>query len=369
MAMEFLDNQGTDGDLAGSQVRERPTAKPQKKTLLVTGSTGFIGAHVTRELLDKGYYVYTIVRDKNKFTKLFGEKCHNLAILEGDLLTNASLEKLKQDVASIGDDFDAVVHMVGGGPLTSNSKFTSAIFDLNYQTTCNLVRLLEITHKLDSIALFVYFSSLAAMGTPRSHVNTIVYRETTSCEPVLPYERAKLRTENFLREVTNKHNFKTVVFRFPQVYGGEDDQFAKMIRLIRKGVFPVVRNKVGTLPLLHVQNAVKATCMVLGNAGLIQGNYDVNLISEKSYSYDHLSELVKQKYGTGGIVKLPYSLLYLAILMTENVFKVFGKPEPLNRRRLISMTKDRVVDCGKFSETFGFQYDHSLPAFMSDHLR
>ena len=62
VAMEFLDNQCADGDLAGSRVRERPTPKPKKKTLLVTGSTGFIGAHVTRELLDEGYCVYTIVR-------------------------------------------------------------------------------------------------------------------------------------------------------------------------------------------------------------------------------------------------------------------------------------------------------------------
>ena len=340
--------------------------KSQSKTLLLTGCTGFIGAHVARELLEEGYNVCAIVRDTRKLTNLLEEKGHNnLVILEGDLLVNASLEKLQHKIAGLGH-FDAVVHMIGGGPLTSNRKFATAIFDLNYKTTCNLIRLLKATHKLDSLSLFVYFSSLAAMGTPRSQSDAILFNETTSCEPVLPYEQAKFRTEEFLREVTQKHNFKTVVLRFPQVYGGDNDQFVQMIRLIRRGAFPVVRNRVGTLPLLHVSDAVKATCIVVRNYDLVQGKYDVNLVSEDSYSYDDLKELVKRQYGTGGIIKLPYPCLYLAILVIESVFKILGKPEPLNRRRLISMTKDRVVDCRKFLQTFGFRFDQSLATFMSD---
>jgi len=125
-----------------------------------------------------------------------------LAILGGDLITSASLEKLKPGGASIGDDFDAVVHMVGAGPLTSNSKFTSAIFDLNYQTTCNLVRLLEITHKLDSLALLVNFSSLAAMGTPRSHAHPSAPASVILNVPIRTRWNAEFRCDHDDRELT-----------------------------------------------------------------------------------------------------------------------------------------------------------------------
>jgi len=118
------------------------------------------------------------------------------------LITSASLEKLKPGGASIGDDFDAVVHMVGAGPLTSNSKFTSAIFDLNYQTTCNLVRLLEITHKLDSLALLVNFSSLAAMGTPRSHAHPSAPASVILNVPIRTRWNAEFRCDHDGRELT-----------------------------------------------------------------------------------------------------------------------------------------------------------------------
>jgi nucleoside-diphosphate-sugar epimerase len=259
--------------------------------------------------------------------------------------------------------------MIGGGPLTSNRRFAAEIVALNYQTTVNLMRLLQATRKLDSLSLFVYFSSLAAMGIPGSISDTIVYSESTSCNPVLPYEEAKLKTEEFLEETTRQANFKTVILRFPQIYGGENDSLVQMTSLIRKGTFPVVRNKIGTLPLLHVEDAAKATCMVINNYALIQRKYDVNVVCEGSYSYRDLDVLVREKYGTGRTVKLPYALFHMMVLFIEILFKVAGKPEPLNRRRLLSMTKDRIVDCRKFVRTFNFEFDHNLPSFLCDSLR
>src|SRR2546425_957822 len=127
-----------------------------------------------------------------------------------------------------------------------------------------------------------------------------------------------------------------------------------VINLIRKGVFPVVRNRVGTLPLIHLTDAVNATYAVIRDFYRIQGNYAVNLICENSYSYDYLTDLIKKKYGRGGTLKIPYWLLYLATFTIEGVFKVLDKPEPLNRLRLVSMTTDRIIDCRKFIETFNF---------------
>src|SRR6266478_6288117 len=319
------------------------------KNALVTGATGFVGVHLIRKLLKEDFSVFAIARDEKRLLELLGKISYDrLVILKGDL--------------------HVVIHLVGGGPLTSNRNLAPQVFDLNYTTTANLVRSLEAANKLSSVPLFIYFSSLTAMGMPATQVDRMRYDETTACNPVLPHGKAKLATEELLKDLAVKNKLKAVILRFPQIYGGDNDPLIPVINLIRKGVFPVVRNRVGTLPLIHLTDAVKATYAVIRDFYRIQGNYAVNLICENSYSYDYLTDLVKKKYGRGGTLKIPYWLLYLATFTIEGVFKVLDKPEPLNRLRLVSMTTDRIIDCRKFIETFNFRFDHNLESFVIDQL-
>jgi len=321
---------------------------------------------VTKALLQQDCDICAVVRNEKKLAELLGN--HNVdrvKILKGDLLVDADIEKLKNQLEKSVESLDVVVQIIGGGPLSSNRKFAPEIFDLNYRTTSNLIQLLEKAGKLGSLSLFVYLSSLAAMGMPGSTNTRIRYDETTACNPVLAYERAKLATEAFLKDLTTTHNFKTVILRLPQIYGGHDDAFMGMVGLIRRGVFPIVRGRMATLPLIHVQDTVNAILAVIQNIDRIEGKYDVNLICEGSYSYHRLVDLVRNKFGQGGALNLPYSFMYAAILMLEGAFKILGKPEPLNRHRLISLTKDRMVDCSKFINSFEFKFEQNVERFLA----
>ncbi len=339
------------------------------KNVLVTGPTGLVGVQLIRKLLDEGYCVFAIARDEKKLIELLGKTPHDrLVILKGDLLNAADLEKLSHDLQNRVGNLQVVIHLVGGGPLTSNRSLAPQVFDLNYTTTANLVRILEATNKLSAVPLFIYFSSLTAMGMPATPVDRMRYDETTACNPVLPHGKAKLATEEFLKELATKNKLKAVNLRFPQIYGGDNDPLISVINLLRKGVFPVVRNKVGSLPLIHLTDAVNATYAVIGDATGIPGNYAVYVICEKSYSYDYLTDLVKKKYGHSGTLKIPYWLFYLATLAAEGGFKLLRKPEPLNRLRLVSMTTDRIIDCRKFIDTFNFRFGHNLQSFVLDQL-
>jgi nucleoside-diphosphate-sugar epimerase len=319
-----------------------------------------------RTLVEQGCNVYAVVRNEKKLVGLLGTHYTNrVRILKGDFLVDTDLENLENQLVSSVSSLDVVIHMVGGGPLTSNRKFAPEIGNLNSKTTSNLVQILEKTGKLGSLSLFLYLSSLAAMGIPSVGEDRILYNESTACNPLLPYEKAKLKTETYLKELATTNNFKTIILRLPQVYGSPDDAFMEMVKLIRRGVFPIVRGRTGTLPLIHVQDVVKAICAVIRNTDRIEGKYDVDLICEGSYSYTRLVNLVRNKYGEGGAISLPYSVMYIAILMIEVVFRILGKPEPLNRRRLISLTKDRIVDCDKFTRTFKFKFEQNVERFLA----
>lgn len=337
--------------------------------ILVTGASGFVGANLTRALVRQGHMVYAIVRDESKFRAILGDSCADrVKILRGDLLDSSDLRNLENQLAHLEDNLDVVVQTVGGGPLTSNRALSPAISELNYRTTANLVRILEDSQKLPSVRLLVYFSSLAAMGMPESNGTHIHYDESSACNPVLPYERTKFETEAFLKGFANEHKLKTVALRFPQIYGGTDDALMQMLKLIRKGAFPIVRGKIGTLPLIHIRDVVGSTCSVIRNVGEIQEQFSVYVISEGSYSYNEFVDLVKRKYGRGGALRLPYSLMYFAVSILELAFRLIGKPEPLNRRRLLSLTKDRVVDSGRFKNTFQFRCEENVESFVTNQL-
>ncbi|HET8925049.1 MAG TPA: NAD(P)-dependent oxidoreductase [Candidatus Acidoferrum sp.] len=337
------------------------------KNVLVTGATGFVGVTLIRKLLNENFAVVALARDEKRLLKALKMPGHDrLIILQGDLLSPADLEKLESSLNKEVGDLGIVIHLVGGGPITSNKNLAPQLFDLNYTSTLNLIRILEASNKLTAVPLFIYFSSLTAMGMPVAQVRSMEYDETTPCNPVLPHGKAKLATEEFLKDLANKNKLKSVSLRLPQIYGGDNDPLIPVINLIRKGGFPVVRNRVGTLPLVHLEDVVNATLTVIRGAS--HGNHEVYLVCEKSYSYDLITDLVKKKYGKGGTLKIPYSLLYLMTFGIECVFKVLRKPEPLNRLRLVSMSTDRIINCQKFIGAFDFRFDQNLENFITNQL-
>ena len=335
--------------------------------VLLTGASGFVGVDLTKKLLDEGYAVYALVRDKKKLLRgLPPNYLDRVTILEGNLLVEPELKSLEHQLESLDANLDMVLDLAGGGPLTTNNKVES--FDTNFKTTSNLVRILENSKKLSSIKLFVYYSSLAAMGLPKAAGDRIPYDETTTCNPVLPLERGKLQSEAFLREFANKYGFKTVALRFPQIYGLADAAFMQIVSLIRKGVFPVVRGKIGSLPLINLRDVVNSTYAVVRNVDSIPGNYNVYLVCEGSYSYNYLADLVEKKYGKGGVLGVPFWFMYLGVWILEIIFGLLRRPEPLNRRRLVSLTKDRIVDSSKFVNTFNFKFEESVERFIAAEL-
>ena len=72
------------------------------QTVLVTGSTGFIGRHVVEELAGRGHWVRALVRDLKGAETLEGIDCE---LARGDVTSPESL-------AAAADGCDAIVHLV-----------------------------------------------------------------------------------------------------------------------------------------------------------------------------------------------------------------------------------------------------------------
>src|SRR5260370_38934044 len=94
--------------------------------VLVTGASGFVGVDLTKKLLDEGYTVYALVRDKKKLERgLPPSYLDRVTVLEGNLLLEPDLKNLQHQLQGMRGNLDIVLDLAGRGPLTANRKVES----------------------------------------------------------------------------------------------------------------------------------------------------------------------------------------------------------------------------------------------------
>jgi uncharacterized protein YbjT (DUF2867 family) len=76
------------------------------RTIAVAGSTGFVGRHIVRSLLDRGHRVRALVRSRDKAARTLDLAATELALVQGDAADPADLTRLM-------DAADACINAVG----------------------------------------------------------------------------------------------------------------------------------------------------------------------------------------------------------------------------------------------------------------
>src|SRR3972149_5172038 len=129
--------------------------KVTKKLVLVTGGGGFIGSHLTYELVRRGYKIKVLIKRNETLRNLQDlVKMHKVEVIKGDLLDKNSLKKACEDV-------DVVFHIAAKTDLATKSY--EPYYETNYIGTKNLVESCK-----GNLKKFVFFSSMLAVGLPNS---------------------------------------------------------------------------------------------------------------------------------------------------------------------------------------------------------
>ncbi|KAI7535787.1 dihydroflavonol-4-reductase [Hortaea werneckii] len=191
--------------------------------VLLTGATGFIGAHVLRILVEKGYDVVAVVRSADKaryFEDQYpaGKVSHAVV---ADITVDGAFDRAVQS----DPPFDAVIH--AASPFHFHSKeFQSDILDPAVKGTTGILK--SVKAYAPGVRRVVVTSSMAAVlnlkNPPDLYDETVwnpVSLEEAQSGPILAYMGSKTFAERAARDFVSreKPSFDLVTIHPPGVYG------------------------------------------------------------------------------------------------------------------------------------------------------
>jgi len=194
--------------------------------ILLTGSTGFVGAALAKRILNDGDTLISIVRHP---TQLFPQ-----ARIVNDINPSTDWEEALQDI-------DIVIHLAARVHVMKDiqERPLEAFRRVNTFGTLQLAR----SAAAKGIKRFVYLSSIKVNG---ESTGDQPFRETDAPRPRDPYAVSKWEAEQGLYQVMQETGMEVVIVRPPLVYGpGVGGNFLRLLRWMQKGV---------PLPLAAVDN-------------------------------------------------------------------------------------------------------------------
>ena len=178
----------------------------EKKTILVTGGTGYIGSHTCVALMQAGYEVIAldnlynsneVVLDRIK--EITGERPK---FYQTDVLDKEGLRKVFAE-----NHIDAVIHFAGYKAVGESVEIPLTYYENNISGSVNLYEVMK-----DAGCKTIVFSSSATVyGDPAS----VPIKEDFPVSTTNPYGTTKLFNERILEDVyTSDHEWSVMLLRY-----------------------------------------------------------------------------------------------------------------------------------------------------------
>lgn len=238
----------------------------KKKTLMITGASGFIGSNFIKKYRDE----YNIVP-----VCLIENKPEDLDYTEVDTILHLA----------------ALVHQMKGAP---EEKY--------FEVNTGLTRRLAISAKEAGVKHFVFYSTVAVWGTHGYFDYNKVITLETSLNPLTPYAKSKYDAEEVLNMLRND-NFKISILRPPMVYGKDcPGNMKKLEKLV--DILPILPfgNDENKRTIVHVDKLLEETNIVIQNEkeGIFIPKDEKDLSIKKILEY-----ILKEKKKKIILIKLP----------------------------------------------------------------
>lgn len=308
--------------------------------VLVTGGTGFTGAHLVRRLLARGDEVRVLDNQPG----LFAEELKQL----GAELTLGSVTDLEL-VRGLCADCEIVHHLAASFREVNRPK--SVYWAVNVEGTRNVCRAaLEA-----GVRRVVYCSTQGVHG----NVDYPPGDEDSPIEPEDYYQYTKYQGEVATREFIDQ-GLEITTLRPMAIFGpGDPARFLMIYRRVAKGRFIMAGPGKALYHPLYIDNLVDSFILaedapdVVGKAYLIG---DAEYVTIK----DLVQRIARAMDTKVNIVHIPFWPVYAASALCELIYKPFPAEPPIFRRRADWFRQNRAFKIDKARKDLGYDPQVSL---------
>ena len=174
--------------------------------ILLTGGAGYIGSHVSLELLDNGHQVTIIDNLVNGAKKLLPTKAN---FLECDINDEKKISNLLSE-----NKFDVVMHFAGYTRIGESTKFPEKYYENNFEKP---KKFFDVCIK-NNLNKFIFSSTGSVYGNVSMQKNI---PEDYKKNPLNPYSDSKYKLENHLISLSNENKISTIILRYFNVAGAD----------------------------------------------------------------------------------------------------------------------------------------------------
>jgi UDP-glucose 4-epimerase len=224
--------------------------------ILILGGYGFLGS-----------WLYKILKKQNSLHR-YGK------LSRKQIISSGSLKKIKKN-------FDIIIHSAGSSSVPESILNPKKDYRKNIGSTQALIKFIKIKKIKPKI---VFVSSSAVFG------NNI--REKLM-QPISPYGKNKLKSEQLLIKYAKKNNLKLIIIRFFSLYGeGLKKQLLwDVLCKIKKNNFSFYGTGLEVRSWMHVADAVK----VINNA-LLFSKKNIQIINAPGKAVMTNKEIINKIY-------------------------------------------------------------------------
>ena len=278
--------------------------------VFVAGGSGFVGAHLIRELRRNGHRVVTLSHKRPQWAE------EGIDVVQGDVL----------DCLLVGDAMqgcEAVINLVG---IIREFPWKGMTFQkLHIQATRNLV-------DVAAEAGISRYLQMSALGTRNDAVSN--------------YHRSKYAAEEYVRA----SGLQWTIFRPSLIFGPKDlfvNMLADQLRIFP--LIPVIGDGSYRMQPIHADDVARCFVRSLEMPETVGQCYE--LCGADRFTYLQMLEVIGRVLGKSGVitVKSPLALIKMVVPLFQR-FSVF----PLTSDQLQMLLEESICDCD-WRRTFDFE--------------
>jgi dihydroflavonol-4-reductase len=309
------------------------------KPKLVIGANGFLGSHVTRQLVADGDDVRVMVRQN---ANTIGIDDLSVKKFVGDIWDT---DTLREAMAGVDDVYYCVVDTRGW------LRDPAPLFHTNVDGTRNVLEVAKDIHKEGALQRFIFTSSYATVGRRRGHRAT--EDDIIDLRGVTPYVRSRVQAENLVLQYAREAKVPAVAMCVSTTYGSGDwgrTPHGAIIAGAAFGKIPFVMRGI-ELEAVGVDDAARALILAAEH-GRVGERY---LISEKMISNADVIRIAAEAAGVPAPTKsIPLPVAYTLALAGSVKARLRGTDERLSLGSMRLMRAEAPVDHGKAVRELGW---------------